>query len=68
MNVEKDTAIKVTHVSKTFKLYYDKANTLKEKLLFFSKKNKSKDSILHVLNDINIKNRAIALMVDCHNQ
>ena len=33
--VEKDVAIKVTHVSKDFKLYYDKANTLKEKILFF---------------------------------
>ena len=39
--MEKDIAIKVTHVSKNFKLYYDKANTLKEKLLFFSKKNKT---------------------------
>lgn len=29
--VEKDVAIKVTHVSKDFKLYYDKANTLKRK-------------------------------------
>ena len=48
MDVEKDIAIKVTHVSKTFKLYYDRANTLKEKILFFSKKNKSKDSILEV--------------------
>ena len=46
--MEKDIAIKVTHVSKTFKLYYDKANTLKEKILFFSKKSKSKDSILHL--------------------
>lgn len=63
--MEKDTAIKVTHVSKTFKLYYDKANTLKEKLLFFSKKNKSKDSILHVLNDINLtikKGESVALI------
>ena len=65
MSVEKDTAIKVTHVSKDFKLYYDKANTLKEKILFFSKKNKSKDSILHVLKDINItvkKGESVALI------
>ena len=41
--MEKDLAIKVTHVSKDFKLYYDKAHTLKEKLLFFSHKNKNKD-------------------------
>ncbi len=63
--MEKDTAIKVTHVSKDFKLYYDKANTLKEKILFFSKKNKSKDSILHVLKDINLtikKGESVALI------
>ena len=63
--MEKDIAIKVTHVSKTFKLYYDKANTLKEKILFFSKKSKSKDSILHVLNDINLtikKGESVALI------
>ena len=63
--MEKDTAIKVTHVSKTFKLYYDKANTLKEKILFFSKKNKSKDAILHVLKDINLtikKGESVALI------
>ena len=63
--MEKDIAIKVTHVSKTFKLYYDKANTLKEKLLFFSRKNKSKDSILQVLKDINLdieKGESVALI------
>ena len=53
--MEKDVAIKVTHVSKDFKLYYDKANTLKEKILFFSKKNRSKNNVLHVLKDINIE-------------
>ena len=63
--MEKDTAIKVTHVSKDFKLYYDKANTLKEKILFFSKKNKSKNEILHVLKDINLtikKGESVALI------
>ena len=43
--MEKDVAIKVTHVSKDFKLYYDKAHTLKEKLLFFSRKNREKKQI-----------------------
>lgn len=65
IQVEKDVAIKVTHVSKTFKLYYDRANTLKEKILFFSKKNKSKDEILHVLKDINLtikKGESVALI------
>ena len=39
--MEKNIAINVSHVSKDFKLYYDKANTLKEKILFFSKKNRT---------------------------
>ena len=63
--MEKDVAIKVTHVSKTFKLYYDKAHTLKEKLLFFSKKNKDKNHILHILKDINLeikKGETVALI------
>ena len=63
--MEKDIAIKVTHVSKDFKLYYDKANTLKEKILFFSKKNRSKNNILHVLTDINMeikKGESVALI------
>ena len=63
--MEKDVAIKVTHVSKTFKLYYDKAHTLKEKILFFSKKNKAKNDILEVLKDINLtinKGESVALI------
>ena len=65
INVEKDVAIKVNHVSKRFKLYYDKAHTLKEKLLFFSKKNKDKNHILEVLKDINLeikKGESVALI------
>ena len=63
--MEKDIAIKATHVTKKFKLYYDKAHTLKEKLLFFSKKNKSKDNVLTVLKDINLdikKGESVALI------
>ena len=58
-------AIKVEHVYKDFKLYYDKAHTLKEKILFFSKKNKDKNNILHVLQDINLeinKGESVALI------
>ncbi len=65
MIVEKDVAIKVTHVSKSFKLYYDKAHTLKEKILFFSKKNKDKNTVLEVLKDINLtikKGESVALI------
>ena len=65
IKMEKDVAIKVVHVSKDFKLYYDKAHTLKEKLLFFSNKNREKDHILHVLKDINLeikKGESVALI------
>lgn len=63
--MEKDTAIKVSHVSKDFKLYYDKANTLKEKILFFSKASRSKNDIHHVLKDISLeikKGESVALI------
>ncbi len=63
--MKNNKAIIVDHVDKDFKMYYDRANTLKEKILFFSKKNKSKDSILHVLKDINLdikKGQSVALI------
>ena len=34
----KDTAIEVKNVTKSFKLYYDKPSTLKERLVFWNKK------------------------------
>lgn len=46
-------SINVSNVSKNFKLYYDKASTLKEKILFFTKNNKPEN--LEVLKNINIK-------------
>lgn len=63
--VAKEVAIQVEHVSKKFKLYYDKAHTLKEKLLFFSKKNREKNDVLEVLKDINLeikKGESVALI------
>jgi ABC-type polysaccharide/polyol phosphate transport system ATPase subunit len=63
--MKNNKAITVDHVYKDFKLYYDKANTLKEKILFFSRKNKSKNDVLHVLKDINItidKGESVALI------
>lgn len=63
--MDKEVVIDVSHVSKDFKLYYDKAHTLKEKLLFFSRKNKEKDNILHVLKNINVeihKGESVALI------
>ena len=63
--MEKEVAVQAIHVHKDFKLYYDRAHTLKEKILFFSKKNKEKDDILHVLKDINLeikKGESVALI------
>ena len=34
---DNDIAIKVDHVYKSFNVYYDRANTLKERMLFFAR-------------------------------
>jgi ABC-type polysaccharide/polyol phosphate transport system ATPase subunit len=63
MNKEQDEVIIVKNVYKNFKLFYDKANTLKEKILFFKKRNKS--DVLHVLKDIDLvinKGETVALI------
>jgi len=52
---DNDLAIEVKHVYKDFKLFYDKANTLKEKILFMSKKHKGRNDVLHILKDINLE-------------
>lgn len=44
-------AIEVEHVCKDFKLFYDKANTLKERLLFW---NRNQNDTLHILKDISL--------------
>ena len=49
---EKEYAIIVKDVYKDFKQYYDKANTLKEKLLFW---NRNDNEVLHILQGINLK-------------
>ena len=49
-----DLAIEVCHVSKNFKLFYDKANTLKEKMLFW---NRNRNDVLHILQDVNLEIR-----------
>lgn len=57
------TAISVKNVYKDFKLFFDKANTLKEKVLFFKKRNKN--DVLHVLKDIDLeikKGESVALI------
>lgn len=58
----KDLAIKVTNVTKKFKLFYDKPTTLKERLVFWNHK-KADEHI--VLNDINLdinKGETVALI------
>ena len=52
MKRNEEYAIEVEHVVKKFKIYYDKASTLKERLVFW---NKSKTEERTVLNDINLK-------------
>ena len=50
--VANDYAIEVINVTKKFKIYYDKASTLKEHMLFW-KRNKSEEFV--ALKDINVK-------------
>ena len=57
-----DIAIKVEHVYKIFEVYMDKANSLKEKLVFWNKK---KEDSRKVLNNINLnikKGETVALI------
>ena len=63
MDTKKEYAIKVNHVTKKFKVYYDKANTLKERLVFWKSKNKAEERV--VLKDINLeikKGETVALI------
>lgn len=50
--MKNDVAIEVKNVKKTFNVYYDKTNTIKEKILFW---NKSKKEVRTVLEGINLK-------------
>jgi ABC-2 type transport system ATP-binding protein len=63
MEKSNDDVIIVKNVYKDFKLFYDKANTLKEKILFFKKR--SKNDVLHILKDIDLtvrKGETVALI------
>ena len=50
---DREIAIKVEHVHKSFIIYYDRANTLKERLLFLAR-NKRREK-RQILNDINLE-------------
>lgn len=63
MKEDDNIAIKVDHVYKSFNIYYDRANTLKERMLFF-KRNKRRVK-REILNDINLeikKGETVALI------
>lgn len=52
--IEDDNAIIVSNVTKSFKLFYDKPSTLKERLVFWNKKKSEEHTVLHNIN-VNIK-------------
>lgn len=63
MKNENEIAIKVTNVYKSFNIYFDRANTLKERLLFIGKRNKREKR--EILNNINLdikKGETVALI------
>ncbi len=63
MKENDNIAINVNHVYKSFNIYYDRANTLKERMLFFAR-NKRREK-REVLNDINLeikKGETVALI------
>ena len=63
MKENEEIAIKVSNVYKSFNIYYDRANTLKERMLFF-KRNKRREK-REILNDINLeikKGETVALI------
>lgn len=63
MSTNKNYAIKISHVTKKFKVYYDKANTLKEQLVFWKSKNNVEERT--ILKDINLeikKGETVALI------
>ena len=55
MAKEEENRIVVDHVYKDFKIYMDKANSLKEKLLFWNRNRKEEREVLKDIN-LTIKN------------
>ena len=60
--MEENKSIIVEHVYKTFEVYMDKANSLKEKLLFWKRNKKEKREILKDINLTINKGEAVALI------
>ena len=55
MKNNSDIVIDVKNVSKHFNVYYDKANTLKERVIFWKRNN---HEVRKVLNNINVQIKA----------
>ncbi len=62
MKKSSKNAIVVKNMTKTFKIYFDKANTLKEKLLFFSRGKKETRTVLEDINLTIKKGETVALI------
>lgn len=63
--MNKENAIEVKHVSKSFKLYHDKAHQLKDAVVFHNFRNKKKVTKRQILDDISFevkKGEALALI------
>ena len=52
VRLKEDVAIHVEHVEKSFNIFYDKTNTMKEKILFW---NRGKKEVRTILKDINLE-------------
>lgn len=52
MNLKSNIVIDVENVSKQFNVYFDKANTLKERIIFWKRNN---HEVRKVLNDVNVQ-------------
>jgi len=62
MNKRSSYAIKVENMSKRFKLFYDKPNTLKERLVFWNKKKVEERTVLKNINLEIKKGETVALI------
>ena len=62
MKNEEEYAIEVQDVYKTFDVYLDKANSIKEKLLFWKRNRKEIREVLKGIN-LNIKNYIIKIII-----
>ena len=62
MKKNNDLAIEVKNMTKTFKIFYDKASTLKERLVFWNKKSSETRTVLENINLQVKKGETVALI------